>query len=144
MVLLLKLGPGTLGKVLGTRRGGIAFKKENIWLCCRKAEKRPHSAHLIWEMENAFSICINKILKLFVWEAYTSEERNAIIPVINNFPHNCGLHHAGSSHFHPLGSQKIMFLLQGPMAERWYWQEDFAYLWCQRPKFQLLADQLLR
>lgn len=107
MILLLKLGPGTLGKVLAAPRGGIALEKENVCLSHRKAEKRPHLGHPIWEMETAFFSCINKILKLFVQEAYISGERNAIIPVINISLHNCGLHHAGSSHFDPLGSQKM-------------------------------------
>lgn len=40
--------------------------------------------------------------------------------------------------------ENAVFLLQVRMEERWDWQEDFAYLWCQSPKVQLLADWLLR
>lgn len=51
------------------------------------------------------SICISKILKLFVQETYISGERNAIIPVINTSPQKCGLHHLCSSPVESLVSQ---------------------------------------
>lgn len=83
------------------------FRKGQCLLKSWKGREKTPLGHLIWEMENGSSICINKILKLFVQEACISGERNAIIPVINNSPKKCGLHHTWSSHFDPLGSRKM-------------------------------------